>query len=813
MKSVQPVWKNTVSSIITAFVVYTLAGAAGDIIDAISHASRGLDIIGTIYDLLNGYYEPDVMDILGTMTNILVIVGYFMFLNKLSEFSDLQSTYQDKQDVSKVRSGYVLMVIAAVIDFIPALGSIIAAILYVFSYILLISGFKALSKSRTMHPDAKEGFNGLRSCTRTLLIGGILSILPLIGDILNGIISICMFFAIKDHWITIREHGPIAATIYAIEMRSYETDKLEEIVQNPEIYDAELVKAAEHETKIREAAVPFMEQVMGYDDARIAEILKNPSTHSEEVVYCCQLETAKRKRIREENINKAVEEVIKGFENSVKEGYKLLISGLQKWWPAVAGAIAILIAILIVKDFTSDNSRYKRGQRLYMAGKYDRSVKLFEKISKEHPSYPEAQYNIYTCKMETCDSLGAAQALTNAIVPTQESTPRHIMTQYAMYLINGELEPHIERDFDQGVDFLNSYADFEGKLYAGEVCFNSGEHYYDRAFSIFSDITQKEDHPAKADGYLGIMYLYGLGNLEKDYKKAYDYLLKAPDEPLFAVHKGDLALYLYNDHQKAKDFYELAYEISNGDESIKIRLEAIEKHVKKNNSDARNRPIAESFSCIHDNIGIIITEDYNIYIGEIENGDLIEGTHISPQGNKSIGKFAPQIGLYNGTAYDLHGNTIKTYDWTDEEAKVLQEEKRKEIARIKSDPEYRKSINAYLVGDRHNELDGIVFWVDETYKHGKVISFPLRNNRKTDYMDAMRACRELGENWRLPNITEFKIISDNPGIRKAIGTKGHSCWADASNATDKIPVWRFDFSDTVGHFIDSKCHTFAVCEF
>lgn len=447
-----------------------------------------------------------------------------------------------------------------------------------------------------------------------------------------------------------------------------------------------------------------------------------------------------------------------------------------------------------------------------MAGDYDKCIRLMEKISKEHPSYTDAQYNIYSCKMEISDSLGAAQALVNAVDPAQEGIPRHIMTQYAMYLVNGELEPYIARDFVQGVDFLYSYADFEGKLYAGEACFNSGEHY-DRAHRIFSDITQRDDHPIKADGYMGLFYLYGIGGFESDHHKAYEHLSKAPDELPFVVHKGDLALYLYNDHQKAKEFYELADKLSNGEESIKIRLEAIGKHLKNNSPDVRNRPKAESFSCIHDNTGIKITGDYNIYIGKFENGNLIEGTHISPQGNKSTGKFAPQIGLYNGTAYDLHGNPIKTYDMTHEEAIALQEEKRKEIARIKSDPEYRKSINAYLVGDRHNELDGIVFWTDETYRHGKVISFPLRNNKRTDYMDALRACRELGENWRLPNITEFKIISGNPGIRKTIGTKGHSCWADASNATDKIPVWRFDFEDTEGHYINSKCFTFAVCEF
>lgn len=45
-----------------------------------------------------------------------------------------------------------------------------------------------------------------------------------------------------------------------------------------------------------------------------------------------------------------------------------------------------------------------------------------------------------------------------------------------------------------------------------------------------------------------MMYLYGQGGFEQDFKEAYKNILSAPNELPFLVHKGDLVLYLKKDN-------------------------------------------------------------------------------------------------------------------------------------------------------------------------------------------------------------------------------------------------------------------------
>ncbi|MGN0007668.1 MAG: YccF domain-containing protein [Alistipes sp.] len=101
------------------------------------------------------------------------------------------------------------------------------------------------------------------------------------------------------------------------------------------------------------------------------------------------------------------------------------------------------------------------------------------------------------------------------------------------------------------------------------------------------------------------------------------------------------------------------------------------------------------------------------------------------------------------------------------------EQQRKEAERLKqeekkilADEAYRRRVGAYIVGEYHATLAGIVFWVDKTYKHGKVLSFaemsPTRDRngyaQSGDYNDARAWCKTLGGKWRLPTIAEWESL-------------------------------------------------------
>ena len=79
-------------------------------------------------------------------------------------------------------------------------------------------------------------------------------------------------------------------------VRSYTTEKLQDIVDNAAMYQSKLVWECSHELEIRNEAATFVEQVKAFDDAKIREILSNKDTYSEALVYAVEQELAERQR-------------------------------------------------------------------------------------------------------------------------------------------------------------------------------------------------------------------------------------------------------------------------------------------------------------------------------------------------------------------------------------------------------------------------------------------------------------------------------------------------------------------------------------
>lgn len=97
------------------------------------------------------------------------------------------------------------------------------------------------------------------------------------------------------------------------------------------------------------------------------------------------------------------------------------------------------------------------------------------------------------------------------------------------------------------------------------------------------------------------------------------------------------------------------------------------------------------------------------------------------------------------------------------EQKRIEAEQRQqqEVKKILTDKNYRRSAGAYIVGDYHEKLEGIVFYVDNTYKHGKVISISYSTDGSEygkNWEDTIEWCKSLGGKWRLPTIQEWELI-------------------------------------------------------
>lgn len=206
------IWRKKVQAIIAAFVAYTIAVVADSVLETIGMLTAGdlIDIGWKLHHTLAGDISSlDLFDMAEYLVQFVIIAGYFMLLGSLKEFSRIQTNEEDRASVMKVRKGYIFLLVAAIADFIPIIvGGVLWLIFYIIAYAKLIGGFKRLSKSEQIPQIASDGFRGLKSCVIWILVGGIISIIPVVGDALNGLINIVVFFVMLHNWKKVRNNGP-----------------------------------------------------------------------------------------------------------------------------------------------------------------------------------------------------------------------------------------------------------------------------------------------------------------------------------------------------------------------------------------------------------------------------------------------------------------------------------------------------------------------------------------------------------------------------------------------------------------------------
>lgn len=204
-------WKKTVGTLIGAIWLYTLADIAASITGAVNEILNPSGALGMIKDLMEGGSGAPTLsmgDIIESMFSILVLVGYYLFFSSLTRFSRLQSNKQDGEYVSTVRTAYILLVVALIVDFIPFIGWLASFVIIVIAYVKMLSGYSGLKKSVTFPPEAQQGASTLYSCTIWTLVGYVLGCIPFIGSVIEGIITLVVFFMILSAWGRIKNGAP-----------------------------------------------------------------------------------------------------------------------------------------------------------------------------------------------------------------------------------------------------------------------------------------------------------------------------------------------------------------------------------------------------------------------------------------------------------------------------------------------------------------------------------------------------------------------------------------------------------------------------
>ena len=326
-------------------------------------------------------------------------------------------------------------------------------------------------------------------------------------------------------------------------------------------------------------------QVDTMDIAKLREITGNPQLYDAELVRACTAELDKRQQIWQEqnrqeleqarNIRKQQEEAERLRRKQVRDKRRPMIIKLS----LIGIAILILGAVLLY--LSSDRHKYNRIKNLIQQGDIERAESILQKIDNISKHYTPAHYLAYQYYTIQADSIHAAKALEKIArsKAVDWEKDRDAYTQCVFHFTTGDLAPHLPLDEIAAADLLNQHYDPEQRLRAGILYFNNALYYQAKDVFIHRDLL----YDPTAHGYLGLMHLYGLGNCEQDAEAAWNYLKDAPNQFPFILLKGDLALFARNkDHDpggrymaigEAHNFYTVANALQPDAPAVKLRLD------------------------------------------------------------------------------------------------------------------------------------------------------------------------------------------------------------------------------------------------
>lgn len=143
------------------------------------------------------------------------------------------------------------------------------------------------------------------------------------------------------------------------EVRNYDISKLQEIINNAAMYNAQMVAQCRKEIAIREESKAFVEQVKGFEVSKLRDIVKNSHLYSEALVYAAWVDLTERNRIQKERLDREEAEARARREKEEAEKRERQQQWLKKnsWWIIT---IAVAFFAMIVGLIAWSHARNKR---------------------------------------------------------------------------------------------------------------------------------------------------------------------------------------------------------------------------------------------------------------------------------------------------------------------------------------------------------------------------------------------------------------------------------------------------------------------
>jgi hypothetical protein len=200
-------WSLQTGKIFKGILLTSLAGIVYSIVDSIE------SLVGSLLGAANSFgggsgggTVSDILSYISYALMALIIIGYVLTLMGLGGFRNVLDS-KDSASVGKVRTGFILGIVAIGVDFIPLMGWA-AGVLNIIAFILMLIGYSALKGSETFPTKARSGASTLFIAMILLVVGEVLDLIPLIGDYFNALFHFIAYILTLVGWAKIKNAVP-----------------------------------------------------------------------------------------------------------------------------------------------------------------------------------------------------------------------------------------------------------------------------------------------------------------------------------------------------------------------------------------------------------------------------------------------------------------------------------------------------------------------------------------------------------------------------------------------------------------------------
>lgn len=191
-------WKQTTAALYKSVQIYAWGGVAAAIfgfICSMNSAADAFSALSTGGMPSGGFGLWDVLHMLATLA---VVYGYWLFMKGINLFKT-QVHSADAPRVGSIYTATILALIGAVLACIPVI-SIVGGLLNLIAWIMLLIAYSGLKNSTTFPEMARRGASKLFVAMILGVIGGVLGIIPIVGGVINMILSLIAFFMMLAGW-------------------------------------------------------------------------------------------------------------------------------------------------------------------------------------------------------------------------------------------------------------------------------------------------------------------------------------------------------------------------------------------------------------------------------------------------------------------------------------------------------------------------------------------------------------------------------------------------------------------------------------